>query len=154
MNPADAGDTNHADGRDYVLSVVLTEAGDGELSYRFVFADSQATASGPPAQDNVLHAETTTRAADSLEGVIAGPSPHTPARGIQFRFERLTADVRIRVYTVSGRLAATLAEDDTGGTLEWEVTNDAGEPLSSGVYICLLTNRAGETVSLRFAVAR
>lgn len=85
----------------------------------------------------------------NLNNLIIGPSPYKPydgniktgtiASGIIF--SRLTADATIEIYTVNGQLIAKLEEKDRDGKLIWKVPNR----VSSGLYICRVSNSLGES---------
>ncbi len=79
------------------------------------------------------------------------PSPNPFGYETSMRFE-VAARVRmsLRVYTVSGRLAATLVDGAIGPgphEIVWDGTDDAGEPLPSGVYFVSLRAAGGESAA-------
>ncbi|MDI6402304.1 FlgD immunoglobulin-like domain containing protein, partial [Balneolaceae bacterium ANBcel3] len=77
------------------------------------------------------------------------PNPFNPATQIRFTLQN-SADVKLEVYDVTGRLVSTLINDSMGAgshTVTWDATNQSGMSVSSGVYIYRLT--AGEEVQAR-----
>ena len=70
-----------------------------------------------------------------------------------------TADVRMGIYTADGRLVRSeelldVVGDAFGGdgsreTFEWDLTNAAGNPVASGVYIVQLTARNADDTAIR-----
>ncbi len=69
------------------------------------------------------------------------PNPFNPVTTIAFSLEE-RSHVGIRIYEVSGRLVRTLLNEtrDAGmhRDVKWKGLNEAGEPVSSGVYFCRL----------------
>jgi hypothetical protein len=92
--------------------------------------------------------------AADLAAVMAGPSPFHPDSGESFRFENLTRVASMRVWTISGHLVANVQMESDDGRYDWSVTNDAGESLATGVYVCEITNPAGDRAVLKFAVVQ
>lgn len=78
----------------------------------------------------------------SLDSAHAFPTPFLPSRGHdRITFRGLTTNATVKIYTVSGELVRTLSKSD-GATqdLAWyPVTNSAGEPLASGVYLYVIS---------------
>lgn len=73
------------------------------------------------------------------------PNPFNPATRIKFDLPRSGA-VKLEIFNLLGqRVAMPLAQTLPPGqyTVHWNAQNEAGEPLSSGIYIYRLT--AGET---------
>jgi len=90
----------------------------------------------------------------SLDNVIAGPIPFSLSKGGSFRFERLTKDVTVKIYTILGELITTLTERDADGKIEWDLKNSAGEQIAEGVYICEITNAKGERKFVKIAIVK
>jgi len=77
------------------------------------------------------------------------PNPFNPTTQIQFALPK-ESHVKIVVYNVAGSEIATLVNSTMGTgsyTLTWNGTNDAGEHVSSGVYLYRI--QAGEYTSVR-----
>ncbi len=72
------------------------------------------------------------------------PNPFNPETIIKYQLPEAT-DVRLEIFNVVGQLVSTLvAEPQKAGryTIQWDSTNDSGQPLSSGIYFYRL--QAGE----------
>ena len=72
------------------------------------------------------------------------PNPFNPVTTIAYSLPE-AAQVSIRVYSVAGKLVATLRDgEEAAGTwsVVWDGTNDRGQSVGSGVYFCSMT--AGE----------
>ena len=85
----------------------------------------------------------------------AVPNPFNPATDIKFSLPR-SADVRLRVYDVSGRLVRTLLAKqlDAGTHSErWDGRDDAGLGVASGIYFARL-QFDGETSIKSMALVR
>ena len=54
----------------------------------------------------------------------------------------LTDDINIKIYTITGELVKEI-DEQTGGMAEWDVTNEKGKEVASGVYLDLVTNEEG-----------
>jgi len=76
------------------------------------------------------------------------PNPFNPQTTIAFSIKDRGA-VSLKVYNVAGELVRTLANEDRAAgsyTLVWDGRNDAGSPVSSGVYFYkLVTNNFSQT---------
>jgi hypothetical protein len=75
----------------------------------------------------------------------ATPNPFNPTTTIRFDLPS-SARVTVRVYDVTGRLVATVADRAFGAGQQrvlWDGRNDAGETLSSGVYFYRITSPFG-----------
>ncbi len=94
----------------------------------------------------------------TLDNATVYPNPYRPGSGGAFdstvmTFAGLTSGARIKVFTVSGALAAELA--DTGsGLVNWNVTNSSGDKLASGLYFYIITDTAGNKKTGKFSVVR
>ena len=59
-------------------------------------------------------------------------------------FIDLPASCRIEIKTVFGDLIKTIIENDGDGEASWDLTNDAGEGVGSGVYLYLIKSTEEE----------
>jgi hypothetical protein len=79
--------------------------------------------------------------ATDLDTVHAYPNPvrlyagHTKAT-----FRGLTLDATIHIYTISGDMVITIEKNTTTDEMSWNLANDAGTTVSSGVYIYYVSN--------------
>jgi hypothetical protein len=75
------------------------------------------------------------------------PNPFNPVTSIAFSMP-MTAEAELAVFDIAGRRVATLVDTEVEvGRHEvvWDGTNDAGEPVASGVYFSRLTALGEET---------
>ncbi|TKJ41183.1 hypothetical protein CEE37_05830 [candidate division LCP-89 bacterium B3_LCP] len=129
------------------------------------------------ARDNVGHVEVKTIIAETqtqvqlpnvLGNVVVYPNPFKPHSGlghtgINFGHpndatKRLTVPATVEIYTIAGEKVRTLKEPETDGNadgvINWDVTNDSGEKVVSGVYIYRISNPAGEEIVGKLAIIR
>jgi subtilisin family serine protease len=77
------------------------------------------------------------------------PNPFNPVTTVRYGVP-VASSVSLRVYDVLGREVRTLVEGEVAASshvVQWDGTDDAGVPLSSGVYFCRLTSDRGDAVS-------
>ncbi len=149
MTAINAGDTSCSNGKDYIKSVQINYAGDGVINYKFYFTDGSDNAAGDPTQTQSITITGTVET--TLKNVIAGPIPVKTGAN-NFRFEHLTAQAHIEIYTLTGELVNTLEEIDGDGRKNWNLKNSAREQVNRGVYICKITNNNGEKKFLKIAI--
>jgi hypothetical protein len=85
--------------------------------------------------------------AASIENAYVFPNPYrgAGARGADgVMFAGLPEQATIRVFTVQGTLVRKIEHRDPSGGTRWDLTNEDGEPVASGVY--LFTIHSGEDV--------
>jgi hypothetical protein len=87
-----------------------------------------------------------------LHAVKVYPNPwrsdrHGSLRSI--RFEGLTMGTTIKIFTLSGHELKTIRTD--GPSVTWDLTNQSGDNVASGVYLYLIT-AAGEKTRGKIAV--
>jgi hypothetical protein len=87
-------------------------------------------------------------AAADLRGAHAYPVPYKPAAGHSgITFTALTGQVTIKIYTLSGELVKTLSKDDSSNSIAWNVANDKGEGVASGVYLYVMeSSQSGKKI--------
>ncbi len=61
--------------------------------------------------------------------------------GVPIVFDRLTSGATVKIFTVAGQWVKTLSADSSSVT--WDLTNDSGEQVASGVYMCLFSDNKG-----------
>ena len=89
----------------------------------------------------------TSTAPGNLDNVIVYPNPWRADRSgaPQITFKGLTGNCTIKIFTVSGHIVKTLGAQGSGlGTATWDLTNDSGDRVASGIYIYLVTNDQGQ----------
>ncbi|MDD5304132.1 MAG: Ig domain-containing protein [Elusimicrobia bacterium] len=75
-----------------------------------------------------------------------------PASGIIF--DNLPAAVTLKIYTLSGRLAAQLGTGAGTGTIRWDAKNEAGRDVASGGYFAVISSPGCRSVVKRLLVIR
>ncbi len=94
------------------------------------------------------------RAAESVVDAYAYPNPFKPSDGhTNITFTNLASVCTIKIFTTSGSLVRTIRETDGDSQSVWDVTNDAGERLLSGLYIYIIRSsddsKTGKLVIIR-----
>jgi hypothetical protein len=92
-----------------------------------------------------------------LEAVKVAPNPCRIAG--RLRFINLPARAEIRVYTLAGKLVRTLHHTDGTGEEEWDLRNEQGAVLASGIYVYYIESYKREengkfTTSGKFALTK
>lgn len=92
-----------------------------------------------------------------LDNAHCYPNPFKPNSNVghtNITFSRLTAHVKLKIIDVAGELVYSTEADTPMGILPWNVVNNSGQKVSSGVYIYLITDNAGHKKMGKFAVIR
>lgn len=97
--------------------------------------------------------------ASDLNAVVVAPNPCKLSSEGKLRFLHLTAGAKIHVYTSTGELVKILHNADGSGEKEWDLRNDQGAMLTSGIYIYYVESYKPEetgkfTASGKFALVR
>jgi hypothetical protein len=80
-----------------------------------------------------------TQGLTTLSNAYAFPVPFRPSTGdTTITFGNLAAVTHIKIFTIAGRLVRSIEENDGDGIAVWDVTNSAGAPVASGVYLYTL----------------
>jgi|GEM_PF-3455962 len=79
-----------------------------------------------------------------LSDAYAYPVPFIPSRGdTDITFTNISPLCTIRIYTLNGELVRTIEHTSGKTSYSWDVTNDRGDRLGSGVYLYLIdSNRS------------
>jgi hypothetical protein len=126
-----------------VLSGSAPDIGDSPI-----WSPAPAPPQPPPPPGNVSGPPFTPR---------AYPNPWRADRGYaqQITFDQLTGKTTVKIFTVSGHLVRTLSTQSSGlSTVSWDLTNDSGDRVASGIYIYLATNDQGQQARGKVAVIR
>lgn len=86
--------------------------------------------------------------ADEGRPFVAGD----PNSGISF--DNLPSRVTIKIYTVSGGLAAKFSTEAGSGRFIWDARNDAGRNVASGGYFAVISSPGLKSVVKRLAILR
>jgi len=91
--------------------------------------------------------------ANDLSMVKAYPNPYRGDKHSQITFNNLTANVKIRIYSLTGELVKEISEQE-GDKAYWDVKNKQGEAVASGIYIYYITNPKGQEKKGKLAIIR
>jgi len=91
---------------------------------------------------------------DSLSGATVAPNPwdtrlHT---GNDIRFLNLTDPATVKIFTVAGHWVRTVKA--SGGMATWDLKNDNGENVASGIYLYLITNDTDDKARGKLVIIR
>ncbi|MFQ5676912.1 MAG: T9SS type A sorting domain-containing protein, partial [bacterium] len=76
-----------------------------------------------------------------LEHVFAYPNPFRSDSGQDFvTIAGLTAEAKIRILDISGRVIRTLEETNGDGGVRWDLKDESGNQVSSGIYLYYIVN--------------
>ena len=93
--------------------------------------------------------------APNLADASVFPNPYKPYKGHTFvTFDGLTVQAKLEVFTIMGERVCTIEETDGDGKVIWNVVNDRGRKLASGIYICRASNDKGEEKFFKLAIIR
>jgi len=130
-------DHNYMAGVQYAVELTLAE---GEHTYSFSFGDGVAAAETEP--DTALIQSGIPGESDVVTVEIV--SPETGGGEIQFECSLGGApDGRLDIYDVAGRLVRRIELAASGGTVSWNLQDERGRRVASGVYFVALTSAAG-----------
>ncbi len=96
---------------------------------------------------------TITLAGESLASVRVYPNPVRVARGDNhLMFDQMPAGSTVKIYTVSGRWVKTLPAPS--GSVSWDLLNDSGDRVASGIYLYLAADAQGNKSRGKFTVIK
>ena len=68
-------------------------------------------------------------------------------------FTHLPEKAKIRIFNLAGVLVRTIEKDDIGQYQRWDLANDSGLPVASGLYLAYIElTDLGETTILKVAI--
>jgi hypothetical protein len=89
-----------------------------------------------------------------LSEAVVFPSPFMPSKGHQsIKFGKLTANAKVKIYTIAGELVRELSDDDGDGLIIWDTKNRGGQNVASDIYLALIQGR-GQKKTLKFGIER
>jgi hypothetical protein len=68
-------------------------------------------------------------------------------------FDQLTEGTTIRIFSIAAQHVKTL-NTQSSTSVQWDLTNENGATVASGIYLFLVTNNAGQQASGKLAVIR
>ncbi len=79
---------------------------------------------------------------ENLEDMYVYPNPYNISSGQDYvTFANITREATIEIYDFTGKYIATVTETDGNGGVEWNLKNDKGEAVSTGVYVYRATGK-------------
>jgi hypothetical protein len=69
-------------------------------------------------------------------------------------FANLPSAVSIKIYTVTGQLVAKFSTESSLGELQWDVKNESGKSVASGVYIAVISSWGQKSITRKVMVIR
>jgi hypothetical protein len=92
--------------------------------------------------------------AQTLTESYAYPNPFKPGEGhTNVTFTNLASDCTIKIFTLTGDAVRTILETDGDGVATWDVKNEAGEDVASGLYLFVIKSaddlKRGKLVVIR-----
>ncbi|MCP5064575.1 MAG: T9SS type A sorting domain-containing protein, partial [Ignavibacteriae bacterium] len=76
-----------------------------------------------------------TSTAENLDDVYVYPNPTNISEHGKIIFANLTKNAEIYIFNLSGAFIVKINEEDANGGASWDLRNENGEEISSGVYI-------------------
>jgi hypothetical protein len=89
-----------------------------------------------------------------LGAARVSPNPWRSDRhaGFPVTFDQLTLGSQVKLFTLSGHWVRTLPALD--GYANWDLKNDSGDAVASGLYLYVITNNQGQKTAGKFAIIR
>ena len=94
---------------------------------------------------------------NDLENAHCYPNPYKPNSGMghmNITFSHVTSHIQVKIFSVAGELVYSTEADTPTGELAWDVVNNYGQKLASGVFVYLITDNKGHKKIGKFAVIR
>jgi hypothetical protein len=89
----------------------------------------------------------------SLSGVKVYPNPWRSDRfSGDLTFSGLTGQATVKIFTVSAHHVKTL--NTAGGSVPWDLRNEDGQKVASGIYLYLITDVQGRQARGQFAIIK
>ncbi len=90
-----------------------------------------------------------------LSKVAVYPNPiYKPSDSNPIIFTRLTAEAKIKIFTISGEIVKDGLKSDTTGECIWNCKNNEGADVASGVYFYYIEDGSSEPAKGKFAIIR
>ena len=106
---------------------------------------------------NVNGTNTVSKLSNDLSNAHCYPNPYKPNSGLghtKITFSYVTSHIELRIFNIAGELVYNTDADTPSGELSWDVVNNSGQKLASGVYIYIITDNQGHKKMGKFAVIR
>jgi hypothetical protein len=80
-------------------------------------------------------------------GPFIYPNPLRYDQGYnEFTIEGLTQNATIKIYDFLGKLVRTIEVNNSNGIAKWDIKNDHGEKVGSGIYFCVIEDGRGKKI--------
>jgi hypothetical protein len=112
-------------------------------AYQICPPGQQCTSSPPPPSTN---------ASSFSPQVYPNPWRSDKHSGQSVTFANLPSGSTVKIFTVSGHLARDLGT--VNGSVAWDLTNDSGDKVASGIYIYLITDSQGDKARGKVAIIK
>ncbi len=96
-------------------------------------------------------------ALEAMESIKVVPNPYygyssyeTNQLDNRVKITNLPMQTIVKIFTVSGTLIRTLKKDDNMTSIDWELKNDFGIPIASGLYVIHVRARLWDAVANKF----
>ncbi len=84
--------------------------------------------------------------------IPVGPDKHA---GHPITFDQLAAGSTVKIFTISGHLIRTLGPEASAlGTILWDLTDDSGDSVASGIYIYMIKDNLGNKPRGKIGIIR
>ncbi|MFA5976323.1 MAG: T9SS type A sorting domain-containing protein [Elusimicrobiota bacterium] len=104
-------------------------------------------------QSNTASARITLQASDlSTIRIYPNPWRKDKHQGHPVTFDTLPPNSTVKIYTLSGHWVKTLATSTA--SVEWNLDNDAGDKVASGIYLYVITNNQGQKTRGKLVVIK
>ncbi len=112
-----------------------------------------------PINENVGNQIILTGNAENLKDIFVYPNPINVNENSKLTFANLTQFAEIYIFTIDGKFVTKLNEDDGNGGFDWNLLDDNGKKINSGIYIYKVIARDSEGNKIdekinKFAVIR
>jgi len=96
----------------------------------------------------------TSQGLSDLSAMLVYPNPWRSDRhsSVPVVFGSLTADSTVKIFTLSGYLVKTMSP--VSGNASWDLKNDSGEMVASGIYLYSVTDSHGDKSQGKLAIIR
>jgi hypothetical protein len=105
--------------------------------------------------DTLHNSATLNFSAQSIGGAFVFPNPFSPESGVSYvTFANLTQNAEIHILSLSGILVKKIeVNNNLGGGVSWDLKNERGEPVGSGIYLYYIEN-GDDSIWGKLAVVR
>ncbi len=94
-------------------------------------------------------------AASDLSALNVFPNPVRVYNGDSaVNFDNVTEQLKLVVFDLNGRTVRELEIENSGGRYVWDLSNDEGSKVASGVYFYVVANHSGEKRRGKLAIIR